>query len=36
MERTVLDESWRRNRPVSPSLEVTDDDEDFKMIKKFL
>jgi hypothetical protein len=27
MERTVLEESWRRNGPVDPSLEVTDDDE---------
>jgi hypothetical protein len=26
MERTVLEESWRWNRPVGPSLEVTDDD----------
>jgi hypothetical protein len=26
MERTVLEESWRRNRPVGPSLEVIDDD----------
>jgi hypothetical protein len=27
MERTVLEESWRRNGPVNPSLEVTDDDD---------
>jgi hypothetical protein len=27
METTVLEESWRRNGPVSPSLEVIDDDE---------
>jgi hypothetical protein len=28
MEKTVLEESWRRNGPVSPSLEVIDDDDD--------
>jgi hypothetical protein len=28
MERTVLDESWRRNKPVGPNLEVTDDNDD--------
>jgi hypothetical protein len=28
MERTVLEESWRRNGPVGPSLEVFDDDDD--------
>jgi hypothetical protein len=28
MERTVLEESWRRNRPVGSSLEVDDDDDD--------
>jgi hypothetical protein len=28
MERTVLEESWRRNGPVGPSLEVIDDDDD--------
>jgi hypothetical protein len=28
MERTVLKESWRRNGPVDPSLEVVDGDED--------
>jgi hypothetical protein len=27
MERTVLEESWRRNGPVGPSLEVIDDDD---------
>jgi hypothetical protein len=27
MERTVLEESWRRNGPVGPSLEVIDNDE---------
>jgi hypothetical protein len=27
MERTVLEESRRRNGPVGPSLEATDDDE---------
>jgi hypothetical protein len=26
MERTILEESWRRNGPVGPSLEVIDDD----------
>jgi hypothetical protein len=26
-QRTVLEESWRWNRPVSPSLEVIDDDD---------
>jgi hypothetical protein len=25
MERTVLEESWRRNETVGPSVEVTDD-----------
>jgi hypothetical protein len=30
MKRTVLEESWRRNGPVGPSLEVTDDDPCFK------
>jgi hypothetical protein len=29
MERTVSEESWRRNGPVGPSLEVIDDDELF-------
>jgi hypothetical protein len=29
MERTVLEESWRRNGPVGPSLEVIDDDDLF-------
>jgi hypothetical protein len=28
MERIVLEESWRRNGPVGPSLEVIDDDDD--------
>jgi hypothetical protein len=28
MERTVVEESWRRNGPVGPSLEVIDDDDD--------
>jgi hypothetical protein len=28
MERTVLEESWRRNGPVGPSLEIIDDDDD--------
>jgi hypothetical protein len=28
MERTVLEESWRQNGPVGPSLEVTDDEDD--------
>jgi hypothetical protein len=28
MERTVSEESWRRNGPVGPSLEVIDDDDD--------
>jgi hypothetical protein len=28
MERTVLEESWGRDGPVGPSLEVTDDDDD--------
>jgi hypothetical protein len=28
MERTVLEESWRRNGPVGPSLEDIDDDDD--------
>jgi hypothetical protein len=28
MERTVLEESWRRNGPVGPNLEVIDDDDD--------
>jgi hypothetical protein len=28
MERTVLEESWRRNGPVGPSLEFIDDDDD--------
>jgi hypothetical protein len=27
MKRTVLEESWRRNGPVGPSLEVIHDDE---------
>jgi hypothetical protein len=27
MERTVLEESWRQNGPVGPSLEVVDDDD---------
>jgi alanyl-tRNA synthetase len=27
MERTVLEEFWRRNGPVGPSLEVIYDDE---------
>jgi hypothetical protein len=27
MERTVLEESWRRNGPVGQSLEVIDDDD---------
>jgi hypothetical protein len=27
MERTVLEESWRRNGPVGPSLQVIDDDD---------
>jgi hypothetical protein len=27
MERTVVEESWRRNGPVGPSLEVIDDDD---------
>jgi hypothetical protein len=27
MERTVLEESWRRNGPVDPNLEVIDDDD---------
>jgi hypothetical protein len=26
MERTVLEESWRRNGPVGPSLKVVDDE----------
>jgi hypothetical protein len=30
MERRVLEESWRRNRPVGPSLEVIDDDDEIK------
>jgi hypothetical protein len=29
MERTVLEESWRRNGPVGSSLEVIDDDDKF-------
>jgi hypothetical protein len=28
MEREVLEESWRQNGPVCPSLEVNDDDDD--------
>jgi hypothetical protein len=28
MERTVLEESWRWNRPVGPSFDVTDNDDD--------
>jgi hypothetical protein len=28
VERRVLEESWRRNGPVGPSPEVTDDDGD--------
>jgi hypothetical protein len=28
MERTFLEESWRRNGPVGPSLDVIDDDDD--------
>jgi hypothetical protein len=28
MKRTVLEESWRRNGPAGPSLEVIDDDDD--------
>jgi hypothetical protein len=28
MERIVLEDSWRRNGPVGPSLEVIDDDYD--------
>jgi hypothetical protein len=28
MERTVLEESWRRHGPVGPSFEVIDDDDD--------
>jgi hypothetical protein len=28
IERTVLEESWRRNGPVGPSLEVIDDYDD--------
>jgi hypothetical protein len=28
IERTVLEESWKRNGPVGPSLEVIDDDDD--------
>jgi hypothetical protein len=28
MERTVLEESWRRKGQVGPSLEVIDDDDD--------
>jgi hypothetical protein len=28
MERTVLEEFWRRNGPVDPKLEVIDDDDD--------
>jgi hypothetical protein len=35
MERTVLEESWRRNGPVGPSLEVADDDMT-KFFKKFI
>jgi hypothetical protein len=31
MERTVLEESWRRNAPVGPSLEVIDDDDHYTM-----
>jgi hypothetical protein len=27
-ERTVLEESWRRNGVVGPNLDVTDDDDD--------
>jgi hypothetical protein len=27
-ERFFLEESWRRNGPVGPSLEVIDDDDD--------
>jgi hypothetical protein len=30
MEREVLEESWRWNGPVGPSLEVIDDDDDKK------
>jgi hypothetical protein len=30
MERTVLEESWRRNEPVAPSLEDIDDDDKVK------
>jgi hypothetical protein len=33
MEKTVLEESWRRNGPVGPSLEVIDD-ENLQMIKR--
>jgi hypothetical protein len=32
MERTVLEESWRRNGPVGPSLEIIDDDKLISMI----
>jgi hypothetical protein len=31
MDVTVLEESWRRNGPVGPSLEVIDDDEEFRL-----
>jgi hypothetical protein len=31
MGRAVLEESWRRNEPVGPSLEVTDDDDDIHL-----
>jgi hypothetical protein len=27
MERTVLEESWRRNGPVGPSLDIIDDND---------
>jgi hypothetical protein len=34
MGRKVLEESWRWNRPVSPSLEVIDDyDDDDKEVR---
>jgi hypothetical protein len=36
MERTVLKESWRRNGPVGPSLEVVDEDDDDKISRIML
>jgi hypothetical protein len=36
MERTVLEETWRRNGPVGPSFEVDDDDaRDFEVLPSF-